>query len=308
MKTEQKIVPCLWFDTQAEEAAKFYTGIFNNSRILSVVPYPGVGQEIHGKQEGSVMTVAFELEGYQFLALNGGSQFEFNPSISLFMICRNEEEIYRIWDELLEDGKALMPLDKYEWSSGYGWLQDRYGLSWQLMIGDNGYKPAQRISPLLFFSGKSHKKAEEAVKYYTSIFEGSAIVGIEKYTKEDNNEYALGAVKHAQFQLFEETFMVMDSATKDDYPFNEAISFMVQCKDQQEIDKYWEKLGRGGDPEAQQCGWLKDKFGISWQIVPKDMEKIMNNTDKEKVNHAMAAMMKMKKINLQDLQNPVPKI
>ncbi len=307
MYTKQKIVPCLWFDNRAEEAAKFYTGIFSNSKINSVVPYPGVGQEIHGKQEGSVMTVGFELEGNHFLALNGGPEFKFNPSISLFMICRNEKEIYRIWNELFEDGKALMPLDAYDWSSRYGWLEDRYGLNWQLMIDDSGHKPAQRISPLLFFTGKSRGKAEEAMNFYTSVFEDSRVVGIEKYSEEDKNEYALGAVKHAQFQLFGETFMVMDSAMENDHPFNEAISFMVQCKDQQEIDKYWDKLGRGGDPGAQQCGWLKDKFGVSWQIVPADMEKIMNNPDREKVNRAMEALLHMKKIEIKDLQNPVRK-
>ena len=307
MNTKQKIVPCVWFDTQAEEAAKFYTGIFSNSRINSVVPYPGVGQEIHGKKEGSVMTVAFELEETPFLALNGGPEIKFNPSISLFMICRNEEEIYRIWNDLFEDGKALMPLDAYDWSPRYGWLEDRYGLNWQLMIDDGGFNPAQRLSPLLFFTGQSQGKAEEAMNFYTSIFEDSRVVGIEKYSEEDKNEYALGAVKHAQFQLFGETFMVMDSAMENDHPFNEAISFMVQCKDQQEIDKYWDKLSQGGDPKAQQCGWLKDKFGISWQIVPAEMAKIMNDPDREKVNHAMTALLNMKKIKIEDLQDPAPK-
>src|SRR5690606_23786968 len=93
------------------------------------------------------------------------------------------------------------------------------------------------------------------------------------------------------------------SGEKNDFPFNEAISFVVQCKDQQEIDKYWEQLSEGGDPQAQQCGWLKDKFGISWQIVPEGMGQIMTDPDKEKANRAMEAMLKMKKIDVDVLKN-----
>lgn len=300
----QKIVPCLWFDTEAEEAVSFYTALFENSGIHSETRYPDAGQEIHQKEAGSIMTIDFELEGYQLLALNGGPHFKFNPSISLFMVCRDEAEINKLWNTLIEGGEAFLPLDSYDWSPKYGWLHDRYGLNWQLMIEDRDNSPSQRICPLLFFTGASHGRAEEAVKFYTSIFENSKVEGIQKYEKEDNNDYALGRVKHAQFQLRGETFMAMDSGMENNFPFDEAISFMVQCKDQQEIDKYWELLTEGGDPQAQQCGWLKDKFGISWQVSPIGMEKIMNHPDREKVNRSMEAMLKMKKIDLEELTNP----
>lgn len=298
---KQKIVPCLWFDTEAEEAVKFYTSLFKNSKINSEARYPEAGKEIHQKEAGSIMTIDFELENYQLLALNGGPHFKFNPSVSLFVMCRDEAEINRLWNQLLEGGNAMLLLDAYDWSPAYGWLQDRYGLSWQLMLDDSGYNPEQRICPLLFFTGASHGKAEQALKFYTSVFEDSKVDGIQKYEKEDDNEYALGGVKHAQFQLRGETFMVMDSGVENDFPFNEAISLIVQCKDQQEIDKYWEQLIEGGDPQAQQCGWLKDKFGISWQVSPVGMEELMNNPDKGKANRAMEAMLKMKKINLEQL-------
>lgn len=299
--SKQKIIPNLWFDSEAEEAVNFYTSIFNNSGINSVTRYPEVGQEIHQREAGSVMTVNFELEGYQLLALNGGPHFKFNPSISLFVMCRSEAEINRVWNKLSTGGNVMMPLDSYDWSAGYGWLQDRYGLSWQLMLDDEEYSPEQRICPLLFFTGNSHGKAERAIEFYTSVFENSKIEGIQKYEKEDKNDYALGTVKHAQFQLFGETFMAMDSGMENDFPFNEAISFIVQCEDQQEIDRYWEQLKAGGDPQAQQCGWLKDKFGISWQVVPVGMEQLLNNPDKEKANRAMEAMLKMKKIDVDQL-------
>lgn len=301
---KQNIVPNLWFDKEAEEAVKFYTSIFGNSKINSETRYPEVGQEIHHKEAGSIMTIDFELEGYQLMALNGGPHFKFNPSGSLFVICKNEEEINHLWKLLFDGGEALLPLDSYEWSPRYGWLKDRYGLNWQLMLIDGEEAPAQRICPLLFFTGNSHGKAEEAIKFYTSVFEGSKVEGVQKYEKEDHNEYALGTVKHAQFQLRGETFMAMDSGMENDFPFNEAISFIVQCEDQQEIDKYWGQLTEGGDPQAQQCGWLKDRFGISWQIVPAEIGALMNDPVKEKANRTMEALLKMKKIDLEALRNP----
>lgn len=298
---KQKIVPCLWFDTEAEEAVGFYTSVFANSKINSETRYPEAGQEVHQKKAGTIMTMEFELEGYHLLALNGGPHFKFNPSVSFFVMCRNEEEINNLWHRLLEGGNAMMPLDSYNWSPRYGWLQDRYGLNWQLMIDDKEYHPEQRICPLIFFTGVNHGKAEAAIEFYTSVFKNSKVEGIQKYEEEDNNDYAFGKVKHAQFLLRGETFMAMDSGMENDFPFTEAVSFMVNCKDQGEIDKYWDLLTEGGDPKAQQCGWLKDKFGVSWQVAPVGMEAIFNQPDKEKAERAMEAMLKMKKIDLEQL-------
>src|SRR5438093_12197034 len=148
----QRITPCLWFDDQAQEAAEFYTAIFRNSKIVKIARYGEAGREIHGKPPGSVMTVAFELDGQEFTALNGGPNFK----------------------------------------------------------------------------------------------------------------------------------------------FNEAISLQVMCDDQKEVDYYWDKLTAGGDPKAQVCGWLKDKFGLSWQVVPKALPELLSNPDPEKAKRAMNAMLKMK--------------
>jgi predicted 3-demethylubiquinone-9 3-methyltransferase (glyoxalase superfamily) len=155
-----KISPCLWFDTQAEDAAKFYTSIFKGSKIVTITRYPDAGQEIHGKPAGSVLTVEFELNGQSFTALNGGPHFK----------------------------------------------------------------------------------------------------------------------------------------------FNEAVSFQIECETQAEVDYYWEKLGAGGDPNAQQCGWLKDKFGLSWQVVPKGMAEVLNDPDTAKSKRAFEAMLQMKKLDIADLQ------
>jgi predicted 3-demethylubiquinone-9 3-methyltransferase (glyoxalase superfamily) len=155
-----RIAPCLWFDTQAEEAARYYTGIFKNSRILTITRYGKAGHEIHGRAPGSVMTVQFVLDGQKFTALNGGPDFK----------------------------------------------------------------------------------------------------------------------------------------------FNEAVSFEVHCDTQDEIDYYWGKLGAGGDPKAQQCGWLKDKFGLSWQVVPKMMEELFKGEPSPGSERAMDAMLKMKKLDIAELR------
>ena len=160
MAITQRITPCLWFDTEAEEAAKYYTGIFKNSKIGKITHYGEAGRETHKRPAGSVLTVAFELDGVQFTALNGGPLFQ----------------------------------------------------------------------------------------------------------------------------------------------FNEAVSFQIICKDQKEVDYYWEKLTPGGDPSAQVCGWLKDKFGLSWQVVPSIMPDLVGDPNSEGSQRAMAAMMKMKKLDIAELE------
>ncbi|HEX6089058.1 MAG TPA: VOC family protein [Gemmatimonadales bacterium] len=160
MATLNRLVPCLWFDSQAEEAAKFYVGIFPNSRINAITRYGNAGKEIHGRDAGSVMTVEFELNGQPFTALNGGPHFK----------------------------------------------------------------------------------------------------------------------------------------------FNEAVSFQIMCRTQDEIDRYWEELGAGGDPAAQQCGWLKDRYGLSWQVVPEGMEEMFRDEKSPGAERAMNAMLGMKKLDIAELR------
>jgi len=160
MQNIQKITPCLWFDDQAEEAAKFYTAILHNSKIVSMTRYGEAGHEVHGRPAGSVMTVAFELDGHAFTALNGGPLFT----------------------------------------------------------------------------------------------------------------------------------------------FTEAISFQVHCETQEELDYFWEKLSEGGDKKAQQCGWLKDKYGVSWQVIPAALLAMVHDPDAEKSQRVMQAILHMKKIDIEQLK------
>lgn len=273
------IYPCLWFNGKAKEAAVFYCSIFNDSSIIDESP----------------IVVNFVSSGQKFMCLNGGPEFSMNPSISFFMICDNDQEIENAWQNLSEGGSVLMPLEKYEWSDKYGWVQDKYGVNWQLAVG-NVADVGQKFTPCFLFTGEQHGKAESAVKYYTSIFEGSSIEGILKYTAEDNE--VEGTVKHAQFTLGKNVFMAMDSYMAD-ASFNEAVSLVVECHTQEEIDYYWEHLTVGG--EESRCGWLKDKFGVSWQIVPAVLGELMGNQDK--APRVMEAFMQMKKFDIEKLVN-----
>jgi predicted 3-demethylubiquinone-9 3-methyltransferase (glyoxalase superfamily) len=187
-----------------------------------------------------------------------------------------------------------MPLGKYPWSEKYGWLQDKFGLSWQLMKRQD-IEPVQKIAPLFLFVGDQYGRGEEAIKHYTSIFKNSIIGNINLYTA--NEPQPEGKLKHGQFEINNTSFMAMDGTGVHDFQFNEAVSFVVDCDSQEEIDYYWEKLTEGG--KEVQCGWVKDKFGVSWQIVPTILGMLM--TDKEKAPRVMQAFMKMKKFNIEEL-------
>lgn len=294
----QKIIPNLWFDTQAEEAARFYTSLFSNSGIGAITRYGKEGFELHKKPAGTVMTLEFELEGYRFAALNGGPQFKFNPSVSFFVTCETEAETDTLWKSLVEGGAVLMPLDKYPWSEKYGFVQDRYGLAWQVSLGKIS-DVGQKIAPCLLFVNEHMGQAEAALKQYTQTFTSSDIDGILKYGP--GEEAPEGMVKHAQFSLQGEKFMVMDGAGEHHFAFNEAVSFIVNCKDQGELDHYWDKLSEGGDKNAQACGWLKDRFGVSWQIIPDTLYQMLGDT--ERISQVTQAVWQMKKLDIQKLKD-----
>ncbi|MDQ6813016.1 MAG: VOC family protein [Bacteroidota bacterium] len=274
------ICPCLWFDGNAKEAAEFYSTVFSNSKITTDTP----------------MVVLFEIEGKKMMGLNGGPMFKINPSISMFVTCESDEEIERIYKKLMEGGKAMMALDKYPWSEKYAWVADKFGMTWQLMRG-NLPEGAQKIVTSFLFTGQQYGKAQEAMKHYTSIFPGSAIYYQEIYKAGEPQPE--GNLKFGQFGLSNEFFAAMDGIGDHNFAFNEAVSLMVECETQEEIDTYWAKLTEGG--QESRCGWLKDKFGVSWQIVPKNLSRLMS--DPAKAQRVMAEVMKMKKLDIQTLVN-----
>jgi predicted 3-demethylubiquinone-9 3-methyltransferase (glyoxalase superfamily) len=288
----QKIIPFLWFDNQAEEAANFYMSLFENSRVLEVSRY----NEATPERAGQPLVVSFELEGQRFAALNGGPHFKFTPAISLYVTLETETEVDRVWEKLLGGGSVMMPLQKYDWSEKYGWLQDRYGLSWQIALGKR--EGTQAIVPALLFGEKQqHGKAKEAVKLYTSLFD-STVQHIMHAPKDEKQTKDL--VLHGQFQLAGQTFTAMDSPSEHAFTFSEAFSLQVNCDNQEEVDKLWNALS--AHPQAEQCGWLKDKFGVSWQVVPTVLFKLLQNSDKGKAKRVTEAMLKMKKLEIAALQ------
>ncbi|NJM79531.1 MAG: VOC family protein [Flavobacterium sp.] len=241
------------------------------------------------------MITTFSLNGIAFSALNGGSAFTFTNSISLFIKSNNTEEITAIWHKLKVHGTILMDLGEYPWSKKYGWVKDKYGLSWQLFFDEN---PLQ-ILPALLFVGNQFGNAEEAINLYKSIFKDSKINFINRF--EDGNEATKGKIQYAEFTLANQKFITMESPMEHDFGFNEAFSFVIHCKNQDEVDYYWNSFIENGGKESQ-CGWLKDKYGISWQVVPNLLIELMNDKDKEKAKRVTNAMMQMKKIECKKLK------
>jgi predicted 3-demethylubiquinone-9 3-methyltransferase (glyoxalase superfamily) len=288
----QKITPFLWFNHQAQEAMEFYTSLFNNSRIVSVKHYPESSSiEQLQNMQGKVLTGVFELEGQRFMALDGGPTFHFTPAISFFVHCDSQAEIDALWAKLSEEGSVLMPLQAYDFSQMFGWLADKYGVSWQLEFET---PRAQKITPALLFT-KKHAQAESALNFYGSLFKDFNTEMVLHY----EGEHA-GKLMYGMFQIQEQDFIAMDSDIEHGFTFNEAISFYVECDSQAEIDALWNKLS--ADPDAEMCGWLKDKYGISWQIIPSMLPTLMNDPNPEKANRVMNAIQAMKKIDIAQLQ------
>jgi predicted 3-demethylubiquinone-9 3-methyltransferase (glyoxalase superfamily) len=284
--TRQLITPHLWFDKEAKQAAEFYTSVFEDSKITSA-------KVIRDTPSGDCDILGFQIMGTDFMAISAGPNFKLNPSISFHVKCTTASEVDALWKKLAAGGTALMEIGEYPFSKRYGWIQDRYGVSWQVIHTEKEF--THRIMPALMFVGDVCGRAEEAIQYYTSVFPGGSSQVRMRYTAGETPDRE-GTVKYAEFTLAGQEFGAMDSAYAHEFGFNEAVSLIVNCKDQQEIDFYWEKLSAVS--EAEQCGWVKDRFGVSWQIVPANMEAIMEKNPQK----TTPAMLKMKKIIIADLE------
>jgi len=230
----------------------------------------------------------------EFMLISAGPLFKFNPSISFLVACKTKNEVDALWVKLSEGGTALMELGEYPFSQRYGWVQDRYGLSWQVMFM-GGRRTTQKITPTLMFVGKQSGKAEGAINFYASVFHNAKVGDILRYNKGEEPDKE-GTIKHAAFALEGQEFAAMDSARVHNFTFNEAISLIVHCETQEEIDYYWGKLS--ADPKAEQCGWLKDTYGVSWQIVPTIMDEMLRDRDKERLARVTEEFLKMKKFDI----------
>ena len=294
----KKIVPHLWFDKEAKEAAEFYCRVFPNSKVTNL-------STLHDTPSGDSDSVSFELNGTPFMAISAGPLFKFNPSIS-FMVNYDpsrdpqaREHLDQAWEQLSRGGQVLMPLQEYPFSKHYGWIQDRYGLSWQLILTNPDGEERPFFVPSLMFTGENAGKAEQAIRFYTSLFKEAKIGSILPYGQGQEPDKE-GTVMFADFMLANQWFAAMDSAHPHGFTFNEAISFLVSCDDQAEIDYFWDKLS--AVPEAEQCGWLKDEYGVSWQIVPKAMGEMMGGGTEAQIGRVTQAFLVMKKLDIAALQ------
>nr|WP_320025440.1 VOC family protein [uncultured Acetobacterium sp.] len=287
---KQKIIPHLWFDTEAEEAAVFYTSLFKGSKIKDKTV-------LNDTPSGTAQMLTIELAGQDFMLISAGPFFKFTPAVSFLIACDSQKEVEVLWEKLSVGGEVMMPLGAYPFSEKYGWVADRYGLSWQIMYMGN-QKITQKITPTLMFVGDQYGKTEEAVNFYVSLFDDSEVGDILRYGEgapPDKPE----SIQHVEFSLAKQRFAAMDSAYDHQFTFTEAISFVVNCDTQEEIDHFWYALS--AVPEAEQCGWLKDRYGLSWQIVPTIMAEMMKDGDPEKLAKVTAAFLKMKKLDIEEL-------
>ncbi|HVN57004.1 MAG TPA: VOC family protein [Bacteroidales bacterium] len=275
---KKEIYPCLWLDGTAREAAGFYASVFGESEIES----------------DNGLVVMLRMSNQRFMLLNGGPLFKINPSVSFYTSLPDINEIERVWTLLVNGGSVLMPLDIYPWSKKYGWVIDRYGVSWQLTTGSI-QEPDRKFVPALMLTGAMNGKARMAVEFYTSLFSNSSVKFLAGY--EEGEGDVVGNIKHGQFRLNDQTFAIMESSLTQNFTFNEGISFVIECDTQEEIDFLWNSFTKEG--KESMCGWLRDPFGVSWQIIPSVLSSLMSDPDRSK--RVVAAFMKMKKFDIETI-------
>jgi predicted 3-demethylubiquinone-9 3-methyltransferase (glyoxalase superfamily) len=293
-----KITPHLWFDSQAKEAAELYSDTFPDSRVTNITT-------LSDTPTGDCDVVSFTVWGHPFMAISAGPLFEINPSISFIVnfdpasVPDAAGALDRVWAKLTDGGKELMPLGEYPFSKRYAWVADRYGVSWQLLLSDPDGEDRPPIVPSLMFTGEVCGKAGEARDAYIAAF-GDAERGQSVPYPEGSEPDQPGSTMFSDLRLADTWLAAMDSAYDHGFGFNEAVSLMISCADQAEIDHYWEQLS--AVPEAEQCGWLKDRFGVSWQVVPTAMEEMMSQGSKEQIDRLTQAFLPMKKLDLAALR------
>lgn len=281
---KNNIFPCLWFDGNGREAADYYTRTFGGKIMEDTF---------------SVLTI--DLFGQKMMMLNAGPQFPKNASVSFMVLCETPDEVDRYWKSLSQDGMVLMEVGEYAWSKRYGWVRDRFGVTWQLYMGEK--RGQQKIIPTLMFLHRNNGKALEAMKFYTSVFPGSSIGEILTYGEGVGNETheIPENIQHAHFELDGFSLFCMDSSYEHKFDFNEGISLVIMTENQQQTDRYWDALSSHGGTESH-CGWLKDRFGLSWQVIPERLIELINSEDLEKSQRAVEAMLKMRRIIISDLE------
>ena len=293
-----KITPHLWFATEAVEAAHFYASVFPNAKVTAET-------QIKNTPSGDCDIVSFEISGQPFMAISAGPLFKINPSISFlvnFDPTENEdarELLDDVWEKLIEGGSVMMPLQPYPHSERYGWLQDKYGVSWQLMLTNPDGEPRPFIIPSLLYTQAVTGKAEEAIDFYCSVFKDSK-KGMMAHYPEGAQPGMDGQLMFGEFHVQNTWLAAMDGGPSHAFTFNEALSLLIPCENQADIDYCFETLS--AVPEAEQCGWLKDQYGVSWQVWPTRMGEMMSGGTPEQIERVTRSFLTMKKFDLATLE------
>lgn len=289
-----RVVPHIWFDTQAIEAAEFYVRTMPDSQILNRTV-------LSGTPSGDVDVVTVLIWGQEFQFINAGPRFGPNPAVSFFLNCDPAfidgapELVDRLFGALADGGQVMMPLGEYPFSGRYGWVQDRFGVSWQVMLTDPDGDPRPFVIPSLMFTNERRGQAQAALQFYRDVFPNSQLGTIATSETTDQG-FGLGDLMFGEVCLDGSWIAAMDGPGEQPFGFTEGISLMVMCDDQTEIDTYWDALRADGGTESQ-CGWVQDKFGVSWQVVPRDMDIYMSVPDLAKRRELTQAMLGMIKID-----------
>lgn len=290
----QRIVPNIWCHGTAAEAGAFYASVFPESTWSVIARYPETGlPDFQRDYAGKELVVDVTVRGYQLRLINAGSEFSPTPAIS-FIVSVDPDHfggdaaaratIDRMWSALVDGGEVRMPLQAYPHSGHYGWVSDRFGVNWQLMLVEPDGQDRPGLIPQFLFTG-AEPHARDAIGTYSALFGDPPPTFLMPYPGNDHPE---DAVMFAGFTLAGQWFSAMDGGTDHAFTFTPGLSLQVDCADQPEIDRLWEALS--AVPEAEQCGWLVDRFGVSWQIVPAQMGELMQRPD------AYQHMMGMKKL------------
>jgi predicted 3-demethylubiquinone-9 3-methyltransferase (glyoxalase superfamily) len=297
------IVPHLWFDGQVRDAVEFYTHLFPDSEITAT----SVMEDTPG---GVTFWYTFRLWGEDFQAIDGGPFFTPNPSVSFFVnvdpsrVPDARAEVDRIAGALAEGGTELMPLGEYPFSPHYAWVQDRFGISWQVMLTNPNGDPRPAIVPCLAFGDSAAGSAAAARARYLEVFDDAVAGSAARFADMDMPDGAPpvpdDGLAYSDVRLADTWLAMMDTPGFPDV-FNEGISLMIRCDTQEEMDRYWEALSRV--PESEQCGWCKDEFGLSWQVVPKELDTMLLQGTPEQAKRVQDAFMPMHKLDLETLRS-----
>jgi predicted 3-demethylubiquinone-9 3-methyltransferase (glyoxalase superfamily) len=298
----QRIVPNIWCDGDAEEAGVFYASVFERASSRVVARYPQDGLlEFQRPLAGQPLTVEVSIDGFRITLINAGPEFAPNPALS-FLVSVDPRRfgdadaarawINRTWTALGEDGLVVMDIGEYLFSGLYGWVEDRYGVSWQLKLMDRDAEPAPLITPMLVFGGPVRNRSEEAIALYGELLPPSGITRQVQYPVTEP-PHVTEPIVYSEFLLAGQRFAAFDSPVDRDFTFTPGLSLQIDCDGQEEIDRIWAALSAA--PAAEQCGWLVDRFGVSWQVVPADLGELMQRPN------AYEHLMGMKKIVIADL-------